>query len=135
VKEAAIRLALADNPRAEGESKNKYCRRIAAIAGVCPSYVWQRLEAMRCEAIGAERRAKEAEEVKLNCKVMPFTGNIGPVQNFHGWIDFFSKVKILMEAYLLVAQSRGDVYARSFIEQIREKADQAATRAAMSKTD
>ena len=63
-KQRRLRIAMAAHPRGEGEGKNQYCRRIAAIAGVCPSYVQSTLETMRCERIGAEKRAREAEELR-----------------------------------------------------------------------
>jgi hypothetical protein len=110
----------------------QYCRRIAVIASVSPSYVQHTLEIMRCEQIGAEKRAKEAAEVKT--EVVPFTGNVGPVQHFTSWLEVFHKFQMTAVAYRLHAQRRGDVYATSFLDQIREISDKAATRAAMSKT-
>lgn len=134
VKEGAIRVALAANPRAEGEAKMKYCKRIAAIARVSFGYVQLTLKIIEYKQIGAAVRAREAEDAKLKCQVVPFSGNIGPVQHFTSWLDVFGKFQITAMAYLQLAQSRGDVYATAFLKDLRDTADRAATRAAMRKT-
>jgi hypothetical protein len=127
VKQQAVNVALAENPRQDGEAKMRYCKRMAAIAGVSYSTIQQTLIMRECEAIGAAVRAREAEEAKNRCEVMPAGIGLGPVTNFRGWLDFFSKLKILTEAYLLVAQSRGDVYAAAFLKDVRDTSDRAAT--------
>jgi hypothetical protein len=112
----------------------KYCRRVAAIAGVHADSVKSALDRIKNEAIGAAVRAREAEEAKSKVEVMPLGLDLGPVVNFRGWIDVFCKFKMLSEAYLNLAQSRGDVYARAFLQDIRDISDRAQSRAAISKT-
>jgi hypothetical protein len=124
-----MRIALAEHLQVEGESKIKYCRRIAAMAGASPGYVHLTMEILRCEQIGAALRAKEANEA--GTKLVPMSAGIGPITNFGGWLEFFSKLKMLIDGYLLVAQSRHDVFATSFLKTIGENAERAATRATM----
>jgi hypothetical protein len=131
-KQQATRSALAANPPCEGERKMDYCRRIAGIAGVSPGYVQHTTTIIVCEEIGAAVRAKEAAEAKT--ELVRFNGNVGPVQHFTSWLDVFHKFQMTAVAYLLHAQSRGDVYATAFLKDIRDISDRAATRAAMSKT-
>ena len=71
VKQQNTRIALAENPRAEGETKMKYCRRIGAMAGVSPGCVHLTMEMLRCEQIGAALRAKQAAEA--GTKLVPFS--------------------------------------------------------------
>lgn len=132
-KQWAIREAVKRNPRFALEAKGAWYARIAAMAGSSPAYVQHLLDMDRCAAIGAARRAQEEEEAKLKVEVMPFGGNIGPISNFRGWVDVFSKFKILSEAYIALAQSRGDVYAEAFLKDIRDFADRASSRAALSR--
>jgi hypothetical protein len=128
-KQQALNAALAKHPRMDAEPKMDYCRRIAAIAGVSYPYVHRNLQLQECSRIGAELRAKEAEEAKSRCQVMAPDVGLGPVQNFRGWIDVFSKLKILAEAYLNLARTRGDVYATAFLSDIRDVSDRAQRRA------
>jgi hypothetical protein len=131
-KQRRLRIAMAAHPRGEGEGKNPYSRRIAEIAEVSPGLVIQAMETMRCERIGAEVRAREAEELKG--KVVPRVVSLGPVQNFKGWMDAFAKFKATAEAYLLLAQTRRDVYATAFLKDIRDISDRAQTRASFSQS-
>jgi hypothetical protein len=131
-KQEAVRNALAKHPREIGEQITQYCRRIAAIAGVNWNYVHYTTRIIACERIGAEVRAREAEDSKT--RLVPYNVGLGPIQNFRGWLEFFSKLKMLAEAYLLLAQSRGDVYATAYLKDVRDTADRASTRAAISKT-
>ena len=131
-KQQACRNALASHPQEKAESKRKYYLRIAVVSGVSPSYVQNTLEIMRCERIGAEVRAREAEELKG--KVVPRVVSLGPVQNFKGWMDAFAKFKATAEAYLLLAQTRRDVYATAFLKDIRDISDRAQTRASFSQS-
>ena len=127
VKQAAVRKALAEYPRAN-ELLREYHRKIAAIAGVSAGLVQHVMDIQRCEAIGAECRAKEAEEAKS--KLVPLSLNARAVQvpPFAGWADVFSRFKTLAEAYLRLAQSRGDAYAESFLKDLRDHADRAEER-------
>ena len=129
-KQQAVRSALEIHARGDGESKNKWCKRVGAIAGCSSKYVWWQLELVRCEQIGANLRAKEAEEEKLRCKVMPFTGNVGPVRNFQGWAFEFGKLEMLATAYLTLARERGDAYAAAFLMNIKENCERGQKRAA-----
>jgi hypothetical protein len=131
-KQQALNAALATHPQDSGELKMQYCRRIAAIAGVNARYVQLAIQIIECEHIGAERRAKE--EARAKVEIVPRVVSLGAVQNFKGWLDAFSKFKQTAEAYLLLAQTRGDVYAAAFLADIRDKADRAQSRAAISKT-
>ena len=133
-KQQAVRIALAEHPREEGEGVMKYCRRLALIAGVSAGSVQIALDRIKNEAIGTAVRAREAEDAQSNVEVVPFGVSLGPVTNFRGWPEFFSKVKILAETYLLLAESRGDVYARAFLQDIRDISDRAQSRAAKSRT-
>jgi hypothetical protein len=128
-KQENMRIALAEHPQEEGETKMKYCRRIAAIAGVSDTLVHAAMEVVRCEQIGAALRAKQAAEA--GTKLVPFSVGVGPVQNFTGWLDVFHKFQVTAVAYLLLAQSRKDVYATAYLKDIRDKAENAATRATM----
>jgi hypothetical protein len=128
-KQENMRIALAEHPQEEGETKMKYCRRIAAIAGVSDTLVHAAMEVVRCEQIGAALRAKQAAEA--GTKLVPVSAGIGPVTNFRGWLEFFSKLKMLVDGYLLVARSRHDVFATSFLKTIGENAERAATRATL----
>ena len=132
-KEQAARSALAEHPREKAESKMKYCRRVAVIAGVSADYVQHTTKIIECENIGAELRAKE--EARRKVEIVPRVASLGPVQNFKGWLDAFAKFKATAEAYLILAQTRGDVYASAFLKDIRDTADRAQSRAAISKTD
>jgi hypothetical protein len=87
------------------------------------------MEVVRCEQIGAALRAKQAAEA--GTKLVPFSVGVGPVQNFTGWLDVFHKFQVTAVAYLLLAQSRKDVYATAYLKDIRDKAENAATRATM----
>jgi DNA-directed RNA polymerase specialized sigma subunit len=129
-KQRRLRIAMAAHPRGEGERKNPYSRRIAAIAEVSPGLVLQAMETMKNEAIGVAARARDAEEAKTRCEVMP--AGIGPVTNFRGWIDVFCKFKILSESYLNLAQSQREAYAVAFLKNMRDMADHAQDRAAQS---
>jgi hypothetical protein len=132
-KQQSLRSALAVHPREKAEPKMKYCRRIAVIAGVSVCYVHATTKIIECENIGAELRAKE--EARRKVEIVPRVVSLGPVHNFNGWLDAFSKFKATAEAYLILAQTRGDVYASAFLKDIRDTADRAQSRAAISKTD
>jgi hypothetical protein len=129
IKQAAMNEALEKNPRMAGESKIGYCRRIAALCGTSYTHVHHKLQVLECYRIGAARRAKEAAEAKLRCEVIPAGVALGPVQNFRGWTDTFGKFKILAEAYLNLARSRGDVYAGAFLKEIADMSERAQKRA------
>jgi hypothetical protein len=129
VKQQNTRIALAEHPQKEGERKMQYCRRIAAIAGVSHLSVHAMMGVINFEQIGAALRAKQAAEA--GTKLVPVSAGIGPVTNFRGWLEFFTKLKMLVDGYLLVAQSRHDVFATSFLKTIGEKAERAAERATM----
>ena len=111
-----------------------YCRRIAKIAGVSVGSVHSMTKIIEDEQIGVMARVKEAEEAKHRVEVMPHGVELGPVVRFTGWIDTFARFKALGEAYLTLAQARGDVYARAFLQEIRDISDRAQTRAAKSTT-
>jgi hypothetical protein len=130
VKQQACRSALATHPRAEGESKMEFCRRIAAVAGVSASYVQNMTKLIECEEIGATIRAREAAIAKV--AIVPRVVSLGPVPNFKNWIDAFSKFKATAEIYLVLAQTRGDTFAGAFLRDIIAVADRAQTRAAKS---
>lgn len=132
-KQQRLRTAMAAHARATGALKSEYSRRIAAIAKVSPGSVIMAMDMMKCERIGAEVRAKE--EARRKVEIVPRVVSLGPVQNFKGWLDAFSKFKATAEAYLLLAQTRGDMYASAFLKDIRDTADRAQSRAAISKTD
>jgi hypothetical protein len=131
VKQQACRTAMAMHPQAEGEPDSVYGRRIALVSGLTAGYIHNTLSIIKCERIGAEARAMEAKEAKNRCEVIPFGDSIGPVQNFRGWTDVFSKFKILSEAYLNLARDRGDVYAAAFLKDIQEISERAQCRASM----
>jgi hypothetical protein len=133
-KQQALRIAMAEHPRADGEGVMKYCIRVAAIAGVHAGSVQGALDRLKNEAIGTAARAREAEEAKDRLEVMPHGIEQGPVVRFTGWIDTFAKFKALSESYLTLAQTRGDVYARAFLQELRDISDRAQSRAARSKT-
>ena len=132
-RQQAIQISLAENPRADGEGVMAYCRRLALIAGVHAGSVQHALDRIKNEAIGAAARAMEAEEAKSKVEVMPFSGNIGPVTNFTGWVDTFGRFKLLSDAHKTLALSRGDVYAAAFLSDISQISDRAQSRAAISK--
>jgi hypothetical protein len=88
---------------------------------------------MKNEAIGAAVRAREAEELKG--KMVPLAQSLGPIQNFKGFLDVFSKFKATAEAYLLLAQTRAAPYASAYLKEIRDLSDRAQSRAAMSKIE
>lgn len=128
-KQEALHVALNATARVEGESKRQYCRRVAAIAGVSAPYVHHTLKIIECEQIGAECRVREAEAARHRCKVIPAGVNLGPLQHFTNWLDVFSKFKSLAEAYILVARSRGDVFAAAYLENARDQFEYGAKRA------
>ena len=130
VKQAAYEAAVAASPQMPGERVMAYCRRIAAAAGVSVPYVHHQRQLEKCARIGAEWRAKEAAEAATRCQVMPAGLDIGPVANFRGWPDTFYRFKLLAEAYLNVATQRGDIFAASFLREIRDMADKGQHRAA-----
>lgn len=131
-KQQACRNALAMHPPESGETKMRFCRRLAAIAGVSAGYVQNMTLIIEAEQIGAYARAKE--EARAKVEIVPRVVSLGAVQNFKGWLDAFSRFKATAEAYLLLAQTRGDVYAAAFLSDIRDTADRAQSRAATSKT-
>ena len=92
-KQQAVQAALTEHPQQDGEGKTVYCKRIAAIAGVHYSSIFQCLKLKECEAIGAAVRAREAEEAKSKIEVMPPGLDLGPVVRFGGWIDTFARFK------------------------------------------
>ena len=130
-KQQAVRVALSANPREKGEVKIRYCKRIAGMARVHFGSVERMLDMQECARIGAVARAREAQEAKT--RLVPYTAGVGPVTNFRGWLEFFSKLKMLAEAYLLLAQSNGDAYATAYLKDVRDISDRVATRAAISK--
>jgi hypothetical protein len=130
-KQQAVGEALAKHPRAPGEMKTVWYKRVAAVAGVSFDYVRYNVEFARCAAIGVAHRAKEAEDAKFRVEVVPAVG-LGPVQNFRGWLDVFGKLKILSEAYLNLARSKGDVYAAAFLQDIIDISERALARAGRS---
>ena len=129
-KQAAYRAAVAAAPQMPGERVWAYCKRIAAASGVSVSYVHQQVQFEKCTRIGEALRAKEAAEAATRCQVMPAGLDIGPVANFRGWPDTFYRFKLLAEAYLNVATQRGDIFAASFLREIRDMADKGQHRAA-----
>lgn len=131
-KQQRLRAALATHPQAKGETQRAYSRRIAPIAGVSSGLVIVTLQIMGFERIGAELRAKR--EARAKVEIVPRVVSLGPVRNFTNWLDTFSKFKAMAEAFLLLAQTRGDVYASAFLKDIRDTADRAQSRAAESKT-
>lgn len=132
-KQQEVNAALAEHPRMDAESLRKYSTRIGAIAGVSAGYVIHNLQVRECSRIGAERRAKEAQEAKTRCEVIPAGANLGPVRNFRGWVDTFAKFKMLADAYLALALERGDVFAAAFLRDIQERAERAQTRAGLER--
>jgi hypothetical protein len=130
----AVAIAISETERLRDESKRAYCRRVAKTAHCSPQLVQGLLEIARCARIGAELRAKEAEEAKN--KLVPLSLNAGAVQlpDFKGWADVFHRVKLLSEAYLRIAMSRGDVYAQSFLKTLAENAERGEERAWLDKS-
>ena len=134
-KQQRLRTAMAALPRATGQSQGEYSRRIAAIAKVSPTLVIQALDMMKCESIGAARRAEE--EARAKVEIAPLSLNaraIGPMPEFRGWADVFSRFKFLAEAYVKVARSRGDAFAEAFLSDLRDHADRAETRSWMDRS-
>jgi hypothetical protein len=125
-KQQALNIALAEHPRRDGELKMDYCRRIAAIAGVSPAYVHNNLQVREAQRLGRERVA--AETANRLPVVASLNQRAVQVPPFVGWADVFSRFKLLSEAYLRLAMSRGDKYAESFLKDLRDHADRAETR-------
>jgi hypothetical protein len=128
VKQQNTRIALAEHPRAEGETTMKYCRKIASIAGVSPGLVHATMKMLRCEQVGAAVRAKEAEAAKFALAPLSLNQAAVQVPDFKGWADVFSRFKLLSEAYLRIAMARQDAYAESFLKDLRDHADRAESR-------
>jgi hypothetical protein len=129
VKQQACRNALAEHPPESGETKMHYCRRLAAIAGVSAGYVQNMTLIIEAEQIGAYARAKE--EARSKTEIAPLSLNaraIRPMPEFKGWADVFSRFKLLAEAYVKVARSRGDAFAESFLKDMCDHAERAETR-------
>ena len=133
-KQLAVRTALATIQRETGETGRQFCGRVAALAGVSGSYVHHVLMIDKYTAIGVQKRAEEAKAALGRCEVMPFSGNVGPITRFRGWAVEFHCIKLLAESYLLFAQARHDAYAISFLKDLRDTANRAQDRAAMSPT-
>ena len=129
----AVNLALGACPRLAGEGARQYCRRIAAVAGVSWSYVHLQLAVIECTRIGAECRAKAAEEKKNAVVVCSLNERAVQVPSFNGWAEVFGKVKMLADAYQKLARSRGDVYAAAFLSDISERAGRGEERSWMDR--
>jgi hypothetical protein len=124
-KQIAIRNALQDNPRGADEMKTAYRKRIASLVGVSVGYV-QWVDSMdEAAENGRKRREQEAEEAKTRCNVMGAEFSGLSVQSFRGWADVFGKIKIVTEVYMTLARTRGDVFAKSFLSDIRDTCERA----------
>ncbi len=119
-KQEKIQAAFVASPRQPGESKNHFCRRVAEAVGVTPGYVAYHMQVREAEEVG--RRAREQRGERLDIEPY-FPGcNVGPVQ-FSNWPECFYKLKLVTEAFLLVARTRNDVWARATLENVRDQCE------------
>ena len=119
----------AGTSRAESKRRRALITEMAKSAGCSYAYFLNHVDLARCEVIGQQTRAQDEERERLMKKAVSVDVVGFKLDEFKGWMETFTKLRMVTQVFENLAAIRGNVWAKAFLEDVREKLERAQKRA------